>query len=85
MQIKVSDVFHTSLGMIANLNFPEGTIPKLNMVLKKGELSFLIKAISFNQPNKLEIINNTSYSCLLSFSHGSIEPGDILELESNVV
>ncbi len=81
MQIRVLDVFNTSIGVIAILSFPEGTIPKLNMELKKGSQLFQIKGVSFNQPNEFETINNTRYSCLLSFSQGNVESGDILELD----
>ena len=82
MQVKVLNVYRTSIGVVAILDFPKGIIPRINMELKKGEYQYCIKGVSFNQPDPLRSLDNTSYSCVLSFDQGSMDIGDILELNN---
>ena len=83
MQVKVLNVYHTAIGVVAILDFPMGILPRINMELKKGSYQYCIKGISFNEPDPFQGFSRTSYSCILSFEQGSVTTGDTLELDAS--
>lgn len=81
MQIIVSQVFHTSLGVVMALDFPKAIITKINMKLKKENGTCYIKGVQFENPKQSENVNSKLYSCLLSDNACNNVSGDILELD----
>jgi len=80
MEVIVSQVFQTSLGLIAVLNFPNSVVPMVNMRLIKGDIIYLIKGVQFESPRQNEAMGGRQFSCLLSDNACNLAFGDVLNL-----
>lgn len=66
MDVVVREMFHTSLGIIATLDFPKSLYPKIKMELIKDNVVYVIRGIQFESPNHFGIPDGRLYNCLLS-------------------
>ncbi|WP_143709170.1 hypothetical protein [[Flexibacter] sp. ATCC 35208] len=80
MEVIVSKVFQTSLGLIVVLNFPNSVVPRVNMRLIKGDIIYLINGVQFESPRQNEAMGGRQFSCLLSDNACNLAFGDVLNL-----
>jgi hypothetical protein len=76
MEIKVLNLYNTSIGLIGRLRFPDGIKPTMGRVLKKEEELYRIIGMTFNRDP--DYIDENTFDCLLEFKENTLTIGDVL-------